>query len=253
MKNIIKMLMINILFLTISNLFALEINDERTLDKYLSSKKTEVVLKTYLEIIGNPNRYVKLILDKFQYYKDKSEETPNSLIYIASYIRDPRFLPYLITLIQDTSYSNYSCIYSCPVVFSLTIFSCFTNNRLPHLDNKFTPVYDLYSEIDHVKNIKLVSEKPYNWYNTGPDMDSTFKIIEKLPTTNIINIAGPNNSNSISRYYAACILKCRLIETTYLYELYWLAITEQQDESAQYRFQIYNAIYKTEKMLQRSK
>jgi hypothetical protein len=234
-----------LILLLLSSLFAEESEESKTLHKFLWSKFHNDTRSAYSEIISEPEKYKDAILDQLKYYESKPNQIPNSLIYIASYVRDKRYIPFLIRLMENEEYTYTNCIYSCPIIFSLTIYSCFTDFSIPELNRKLSEIDHLYLSIESVKNLVLKSEKASD-YIKGPGIDSLLKAGEKLDTPELIQLAGPKNTNGTSRISAAYILHYRLLSPEYLPELYWLAITELLDASCQFRCSIYEAIYNTE-------
>jgi len=241
--NYMKILIL--LIILIENIFAQKSNEVKILDAFLEDDQ-----KAYSEIISHPEKYKDVILEKLENYKDKPEQISKSILYIVAFIRDERYIPYLIKIIENKEYSYENCIYSCPIIFSLTIYSCFTNYSLPKLNNEYVLVSDLYSDIERVQNINLISED-VSEYIKGPVIDSELNIGKKLNTETLIHLAGQNDDGTISRTAAAYILKYRLIDINFLTDLYWLAITEIVDASMQFRSSIYWAIYKTEMLRQK--
>ncbi len=178
---------------------------------------------------------------------NKSKPIPNFLLYIAAYIRDERYIPLLIKLIENEEYTHESCVNACPVVFALAIYSCFTNYPLPKLNDKMAPVPDLLATIERIKKIEIKSDKA-SYYVRGPGFNSILTRYEKLSTEEIIKKAGPENEGLYYRYLAASVLEYRIADAKYLSELYWLAITETENYvSVDYRSAVYGAIYKAEK------
>jgi hypothetical protein len=234
-----------LILIIVGYIFSAETEESKTLYKFLWSKSLKDSHQSYGKIISNPEKYKSAILDRLQYYEDKPDQIPDALIYIATFIRDERYIPYLIKLIENNKYSYDRCIYSCPIIFSLTIYSCFTNYSIPELSNELTPVFDLKSEIVKVNNIKLLNEDASDKIK-GPGIDSLLQVYKNLNPLELFDVAGPKNNNEISRLAAAYITKFRLFDSKHLSSLYWLIITEMKDASMEYRSSIYWAIYKTE-------
>ncbi len=221
---------------------------ELTLNNFLYSKDIEVAHKSYLHIIKNQNKYKDLIYKNLiKCSRDtKQVNIPDRLIYIATYIKDKDFINPLTDLISNKDYSDNSCIYSCPIVFSLAIYSCFTEYKLSSkFDPKITPVKDLMETIKYINKISLAKESPSKNCR-GPGIDSLLKSTEKLSFNEIIRQAGPQNHNYKSRYAAAVVLEATTDDDKYLDDLYWLAITEVKDASCEFRSAIYQAIYRAE-------
>lgn len=242
----IRMALFIYLFFFIINLNAISSKEKANLSNFLYSENIHQKIKAFNLIIGDKNKYKNLILDELQKYVEKTDSLPDELIYIAAYIRDKRFIQPLIKLLENLEYSNDQCIYSCPIVFALTIYACFSPYSLPTaLNTGLVPVHNLMSEIEGVRKLTLKSEKASS-YIKGPGIDSDLKKAESMTTEQLIFLASPNNDGSISRLAAAFVLSHRINNEENIPDLYWLAISEELDASMEYRFAIYWAIYKVE-------
>ena len=224
----------------------LEISTEIVLHNFLYSKDTEQVENDFLKIINNENNYRNLIFTELKEYLEKPDSTPDALIYLAAYIKDKRYISILTSFIENPEYSFDRCIYTCPIIFALTVYSCFSSYSLPDTLNKdLVPVQDLISEINRVNKVTLKSEKASD-YIQGPGIDSDLKLGESMTTEQLIILASPKNDGSISRLAAAIILEYRIDSDKYLPNLYWLAITGYRDASMEFLSSIHRAIYKAE-------
>ena len=67
-----------------------------------------------------------------------------------------------------------------------------------------------------------------------------------LTTQQLIQQAGPQTKDYISRLVAVNVLANSIDSDRYMMDLYWLAITEANDTSASFRSEIYRAILKAE-------
>jgi len=221
---------------------------ELTLNDFLYSKDMESVHKSYLHIIKNQSNYKDLVYKNLIKYSRKTNQVtiPDRLIYIASYIKDKKYIKPLTDLIKNKDYSYNSCVYSCPIVFSLAIYTCFTEYKLSSkFDPEITPVKDLKETIKYINKISLAKESPSK-YCQGPGIDSLLKSTENLSFNEIIRQAGPQNHNYESRFAAGVVLEATTDDDKYLDDLYWLAITEVKDASCEFRNAIYQAIYRAE-------
>ena len=219
---------------------------QSVLHDFLYSKNMEVRRMSYRTIIDNADVYRDLVLSELEKYSRNPKNTPDALIYIAAYLKDKRYIGPLVKLVSDKEYSENRCIYSCPIVFSLVIFACFTPHQVPEgLDTSMTAVSDLYSDIKRVKSISLTLKNASD-YVTGPGIDKQIRFAQKLPDEALLKQAGPNNDNKLGRTAAAYLLEYKTIDSTYLDELYWLAISGFQDASTEYLTAIYWAIYRAE-------
>jgi hypothetical protein len=236
-----------IIFFTVTSSIAFGSDDERaTLNRFLFSKNADERQQAFNVITSNKDKYRNDILAELQVNTKKPNKTPDALLYIAAIIKDERYIDSLSKLINNASYSEEHCIYSCPIVFSLVVFSSFTNYSSPLLDDKLTAVHDYRSELDHVNKISLEPEIAYK-YGSGPAFDPLLKEIEPLPIKEVIKIAGPTTKDGLRRLAAATVLHARTTDDKYLNDLYWLAISNvPNDASGEYRYSIHWAIYKAE-------
>jgi len=217
--------------------------------KFLYSDDLKEVERAYWRIAKHPDEFEDIVLNELLIYSEDPSKTPDRLLYIAAYIRDNRYIEPLLHILKDEEYSENSCIYDCPIVFSLIIYGAFSNYSLPSdLDRNYFAVNDLYSGIDRISKMSLKHENASN-HIIGPGVDAHFKKGEFLPTEEIIRSAGPGNFGLIPRRIAAFILQYRLVDPKFLPDLYWLAISEPEPRGAEeFRTAIYWAIYKTEKL-----
>jgi len=242
----IKYILLTVIFCLVSGTGYAGNNETMILRQFLYSKSLNEQQKAFNLIVANDSEYRQLVLAELQSYSAKPNEIPDALIYLAAFIKDQRYVQPLVKLINNANYSEDHCIYSCPIVFSLVVFNSFSAYVVPALDDKLTAVQDLKSEIGRVKDISIKPENASK-YATGPGIDKMLHDMETLPISDIIKIAGPETADGKKRMAAAVILQSRTTNDKYLKELYWLAITNlQNDTSGEYRNAIHWAIYKTE-------
>lgn len=248
----IQYIFLTIVFcLSVSIAFASD-NDKTTLNQFLFSKNESERQKAFNSIINNGTKYKNLVLTELQKYEAEPDKTPDALLYLAAFIKDQRYVQPLSKLINNDKYSSEHCIYSCPIVFSLTIITTFANCSLPILDDKLIAVQDLKSEIKRVKNISIKPEE-VSKYVQGPGIDKVLQEMESLPLSDVIKIAGQNTATYERRVAAAYVLSSNITTDQYIKELYWLAITHIEDASHEYEDAIYLAIYRAETYRKRNK
>ena len=238
-------IVLTVFCLASSSVFAGDAEKTR-LSQFLHSSSVNEQRKAFTLIIADNNKYKDLVLTELEVYLNKPNKTPDALLYLAAYIRDRRYIRPLSKLINNDNYSANHCIYSCPIVFSLVVFSSFTEYSLPVLVDKLVAVQDLKSEGDRVKHISL-ELNPVYIYASGPGIDQLLHEFEALPLSEVIKIAGPETTDGDNRTAAAIVLQARVRDDQYLKELYWLAIKNlTNDASGEYRGAIHWAIYKAE-------
>ncbi len=225
---------------------SIELNDKEIFNEFLYPSDIGKVENAYFTIIDQENDFKDIILNELERYIENPDSTPDALIYLAAIIRDERYVPILVNFIENPAYSYNQCIYTCPIVFALTIYSCFSPYSLPDtLNMALSPVKDLISEINRVNKISLKSEKASE-YIKGPGIDSDLKLGESMSTEQLLILASSKNDGSISRLAAAYILEYRTDSDEYLSDLYWLAITGYKDASMEFLSSVHRAIYKAE-------
>lgn len=224
-----------------------QLSETDVFNKFLLSKNLANSHEAFIDILANEDEFKDIVLENLnQAEKDKTRLDPK-LIYLASYFRDERYIPILVSILNDKDYSYEKCIYSCPIIFALTLYEEFTNYELANLDSSISPVQDLIVECERVKKIKLINDDG-NIGLKGPGVDSAIEKGIQLDNSKLIEFAGPfNKDDELPRFVAVEILAHRLIDPNYLVDLFWLAINEEKDASMEFRSSIYFAIYKTEK------
>ena len=222
-------------------------NEKATLNRFLYSKNADERQQAFNVITSNKDKYRNVVLTKLQGYTRKPNKTPDALLYLAAFIKDQRYIRPLSKLINNDDYSADHCIYSCPIVFSLAMFSSFTDYTVSGLNDKLNAVHDFKSLHDRVENISIESEDA-NKYATGPGIDQLLYELEAMPIADVIRLAGPSNSDGHKRMAAAFVLQAHITDDQYMKELYWLAINNlPTDASGEYRDSLHWAIFKAEK------
>jgi len=226
-------------------------HEQLVLDRFLSSKDIGKRKAAFDEILSGEVLYRDIVLEKLQLSLKKPAATPDSLIYLAAYLKDPRYIDLLAKLINNADYSSDRCIYNCPVVFAMTIYRCFAGGELPTgLDSKLTPVKDLERLVKRVQSISVEPESTSKIVQ-GPGIDKLVQDIERQPMSAVLRIAGPTSKNARERLAAAFVLQAKITDPKYLADLYWLAETGLDDASGEYRGAIYWAIYRVETVKQK--
>ena len=221
--------------------------DEKIFNDFLHSKDIRKEEQAYWYILRNKEKFSDKIFQELIKYQNR-KDIPDKLIYLATIFREERFIKPLVGLFENPKYSEEQCIYCCPIIFSLTIYACFSDYLLPPdlLKKKLTSaVWDLEFDIKRVKNISLEKESARK-YVSGPRSDQILQAYESLTTEQLVELAGPYNEDYDSRFYAAFILSYFVDNDEHILRLYWSAIKEVYGASGQYRGAIYEAIYRAE-------
>ena len=201
-------------------------------------------------ILNDPEKYVPRIqqsLRKYPRLLRTDRLAANRAVYLAALVRDPSFPTILVKNIGSETVVVHECIYSCPMVFALTIYAIFGGWKPPaNLDSNLTTVGDLRAEIKIVSGISL---KVGNIDDVvqGADVEKHRKEMQKKTEEELIRMAGPSNRSYDMRLLAAEWLQTTVPTSKNRIDLYLLAINEVRDASEEYRSAVYAAIYRAEK------
>ena len=211
-------------------------------------RSDNLILKenAYRKIVNNSGQYTDLIFGELQRLgsKDTTRPVPDSLLYLAMVIKNDRFVEPLARLIENQSYSAEACIYDCPIVLALAIYDAFTTSGIPsNLNDGITAVSDLRNLQKHIKQKFYL--KTDSIYIMNPEMRNVYEQTQKLPIVELLEQARPGKSY-VQRMIAAHFLSNNIMDDKHIVDLYWLAITEAKDASAEYRAAIYKAILRAE-------
>ena len=221
-------------------------NEKATLSRLLYSKNAGERQQAFNIITSNIDKYRTAVLAELQSFARNPNKTPDALLYLAAFIKDQRYIRPLVKLINNDKYSADHCLYSCPIVFSLAVFSSFTGDSVSGLNDKLNAVHDYKSECERVKSVSLEPEYA-NKYASGTGIDSLLEELEALPLAEVIKQAEPENTDGHRRMAAAIVLQAHIANDKYIKELYWLAINNlPSDASGEFRDSIHWAIYKAE-------
>lgn len=199
-------------------------------------------------ILRKPHDYVPRIQESLRDYPRSARtdwRAANRAVHVAALVRDSSFAPILIEILGDSAVLE-ECIYSCPVVFALTIQAAFAGwTPPPTLDTTLTTVNDLKSSIPSVSHMSL-EIRPLVSLAQGPAVDRHRKSIEGKSEEQLIQMAGSTSPDE-PRWLAAVALEASVATSKNRIELYLLLMNEPQNEaSAEYRGSIYHAIYRAE-------
>ncbi len=221
-------------------------NEKATLNRFLYSKNTDERQQAFNIITSNRDKYRTAVLAELQSSTRNPNNTPDALLYLAALIKDQQYIRPLVKLINNDNYSAGHCIYSCPIVFSLAVFSSFTGYSVSGLNDKLNAVHDYKSECEWIKSVSIEPEHASK-YASGPGIDSLLEEFEALPIVEVMKLAGPENTDGHKRMAAAIVLQAHTTNDQYIKELYWLAINNlPSDASGEFRDSIHWAIYKAE-------
>jgi hypothetical protein len=221
------------------------------LGEYLHSPFLDARRRAYDRITSRPDEYGPILQIELERWPDylRSKATINRLLYLVALFKHRSLQPVLEEMLEEPEF-EWHCLYDCPLVFAWTICSSYGGWDLP----PFSPrglTGDVYGEI--FKNpVSTKKQDPRDFF-TGPGVDALLNKLVKLDEIELIKLAGPSNPDADERTVAAFTLEYTVDSSRNLENLYWLAVTEIVDASAQYRSAIYHAIFRAERAKQAEK
>ena len=251
MKRILGLGLLSLAILLTQNItFASSSNDSLTL--LINSKDLVVKREAFQNIAKNGEMYSDEMLSRLTMYSKSRAgniDELNTLIYLAAVVKDKRFLSPLWKMLFDDEYLVDECLYDCPIIFSLSVYTIATDWNPPEKqDDQNIKVEDFYRIYHLISSLSLQKNHAYN-HVSGPGIDEQLKQVATLSEEDIIKQAGPHNPDSNSRYAAAYELEYSVVDDKNLVDLYWLAINETVGASREYRSAIYRAILRAEKSI----
>jgi hypothetical protein len=214
----------------------------------LHSQSLEEQRAALKQILADPKQYVQRIQQSLRNYPGLLRTDPiaaKRAVYLSALVRDPSFPPILVNSIGRPDVLD-DCIYSCPVVFSLTIQACFGGWNPPHdLDKELTAVGDLLAEIHRVPLIKLKVGSIADVIQ-GPGTDRLREEFDHKSEAQLILIAGPRTPSKETRGNAAFRLETLVTGSKNRIDLYLLALNDFEDGSGEYKGAVYESIYRAE-------
>ena len=199
-------------------------------------------------VLQDPLKYVPRIRQSLRDYPRLLRTDPlaaNRAVYISALVRDPSFPPLLVKNLGNADVLD-ECEYACPIVFALTIHASFAGWKVPsNLDSQLTTVTDLRSGIRNVSHLTLKVESLEDVVQ-GPGVEKHKKELEGKTEEELIQMASPASKSYESRLFAAFRLETLVTDSRNRVELYLLALNEVRDASEEYRYAVYQAIYRAE-------
>jgi len=218
------------------------------LDVLLNSPSIPERRVAYLEIIKNPDAYSDQIFLGLVNWNKTSYQNINAfnkLVYLAALLKRSEFIEPLKNLGNDPEYRLRECIYSCPPGFALTAFVI--SKRWAPPDNAANHKNTYLEDLDFYKDkISLTKSHPRIVFALSEDQQLLSKT-ESLCEEELIKQAAPTNTDYKTRWLAAEVLGCTVMDDKNLEELYWLALEEMGGDDIFYRGSIYHAILRAEK------
>jgi len=221
-----------------------------SLDILLKSTSISERRTAYLDILKDPDAYVDQILlgiDIWQKTRDQGIEVLNRLIYLAAVLKKDEFIEPLINIANDPEYTEHECIYDCPAIFALAVFTTSMHWTPPvQTVDLEIPYLQYLDSLMSMRRTSLRRTRPGITFSRSEDQELLSKT-ETLSEEELIQQAAPFNKDHMTRWLAAEVLSYTVTDDKNLLDLYWLAIEEVDDASCQYRCSIYTAILRAEK------
>jgi hypothetical protein len=215
-------------------------------DLLLHSLSRAVQREALSAILRQPQDYLPRIRQSLREYP-RSVRTDwraaNRAVHLAVLVRDSSFAPILVSMLADSAVVD-ECIYACPVVFALTIFSSFSGwTPAAALDSSLTTVTDLQAAIRYMSRVSL-DVQPIDKVVQGPAVERHRKAIEGKTEEQLIEMAASRDS---AGWLAPFALESSVTTSKNRIELYLLLMNESRsDASNENRGSIYQAIYRAE-------
>jgi len=226
---------------------------EETFNTLLDSDSLSEHREAFKKIASSPEQYVPLVRNRFVAIV-RGQLKPNvrsvdRLFYLAAFLKDKSLVAPMEALWQDTSFQPHYCLYSCPIVFALTVYTTSDLWTPPDNMNKsLSRHYDLYPEIRIASEISLEPIPLEQLKQKIQGIDRRLEEAYKKSEQQLINQAGPQTEDFRKRETAAWVLMYSVSSSENLKDLYLLVIQEvKPDGAAYYRRAIYRAIYRAEK------
>ena len=242
-----------LLFLLVSSL-AYADDAENTINIFLGSGDLAGQRAAFDKIAASPGKYLPLVRNRLasiasgQFKTTEQSRSLDRLFYLAAFIKDKSLVSPIEKLWKDTDFLPDYCVYSCPIVFALTIYATSDLWTPPETMGKALDRHeDLYAEIRTASEISL-EPTPYKDRARGPGIDTYLEEMANKPERELIEKAGPETQESRVGLAAAFQLAYSVSSSENLKDLYWLAIQEPKPDGAcEGRWAIYIAIYRAEK------
>jgi hypothetical protein len=230
------------------------------MDEFLLSPFLDARRRAYDHIIANKERFLPALREILASWRERMRTIRylNKLVYLAAIFRHGSLIPSLEEMIEEPAFA-FNCLYNCPLTFTMSIYGYFTAWKPPAGEFVMGEqpdiawiIHDIRGDIQRIGKADYKKGDPRNSIK-GPGVDDLFDRMVKLNEKELIKIAGPENMDGWERTVAAYTLEYTVDNSSNLDDLYWLAINEIVDASAQYRSAIYWAIYRAERARQDGK
>ena len=217
------------------------------MDEFLRSPYAEARKRAYDHISERKEEFLPVLRRQLDSWRDRlrSIRRLEKLLGLTALFRNSSLVPPLEEMLDEPEF-EWHCLYSCPLTFVMSIYGALGiwDPASEHLGA--TVITDIRSLVGQVKAVSCVREDPRD-HIEGPGVDGILNRMVKLDERRLIHTAGAENPNGWERTTAAYVLEYTVESSRNLRELYWLAIDDIEDASAQYRSAIYWAIYRAER------
>jgi len=216
------------------------------MDEFLRSPYAEARKRAYDHISERKDEFLPVLRRQLESWKDRlrSIRRLEKLLGLTALFRHSSLVPPLEEMLDEPEF-EWHCLYSCPLTFVMSIYGALGiwDPASEHLGS--TVITDIRSLVARVKEVSCVREDPRD-HIEGPGVDGILNRMVKLDERRLIHTAGAENPDRWARTAAAYVLEYTVESSQNLRDLYWLAIDDIDDASAQYRSAIYWAIYRAE-------
>ena len=225
-----------------------------TFDTLLSSGGLSEQRAAFEKIASSPEQYVPLVRNRLASVANGqvqiSAESLDRLLYLSAFLKDKSLIHPIERLWIDRDFLPNYCLYSCPLVFSLTIYATDGLWKPPeNIEKVLLRHYDLDPEIRIASEISLEPTPLEQLKQKILGMDRYLEELSKESEQQQIDQAGRQTEDYIKRLAAVFQLEYSISSSENLKDLYWLAIQADKMEAVNFEFRraLYRAIYRAEK------
>lgn len=227
-------------------------NKKAVLDTLLDSVNSAEQRTAFDKIASSPEKYVPLVRKRLISISTGEikphMKTLDRLFYLTAFLKDQSLVQPIETLWLDADFHPDYCVYSCPMIFALTIYATSDLWTPPDTMSKtLDRHYDLFPEIRLASEISLDPTPEENRAH-GPGIDKWLEEARTKSEQELIEQAGPNTKEFVKRQAAVFQLAYSVSSSENLKDLYLLAVQEgKTDVSLEFRRHMYMAIYRAER------
>jgi hypothetical protein len=229
-------------------------SSSNALDVILNSTSVSERRTAYLNILENPSLYADQVLlrleDWLKAYRQNINDPDkivslNRLIYLAAALKGNKFVGPLVKIATDSEYKEQQCIYCCPAIFALAVYSITKPWESPGQRTNWN-IPDIPDVNSMLKDFALLPSSGHLEF-PDPKGQQLLRRTETMSEEELIKQASPFDMDYTARWLAAEFLSWKVRSDRNLDELYWLALEDMDGTDIFYRCCIYYAILRAEK------